>query len=103
MLLHESRRDARASCDGEIVLLEEQDRSLWDQTLIAEGAELVTRALTSRRFVPYSLQAAIAAVHAEAKGPTATDCGKSSTLRRTPPGSPLTHRRAQPRRRRRDA
>jgi RNA polymerase sigma-70 factor (ECF subfamily) len=73
MLLHESRRQARTSADGEIILLAEQDRSIWDTTLIAEGSALVTQALTSRRFGPYALQAAIAAVHAEATASTATD------------------------------
>jgi RNA polymerase sigma-70 factor (ECF subfamily) len=73
MLLHESRRRARSSPSGEIVLLGEQDRSLWDRALIAEGAGLVRRALASRRFGPYTVQAAIAAVHAEAPDPAATD------------------------------
>jgi len=73
MLLQESRRAARASPSGEIVLLAEQDRSLWNRDQIAEGAALVERALVSRRFGPYSLQAAIAAVHAEAQSPEATD------------------------------
>ncbi|MEZ5613320.1 MAG: RNA polymerase sigma factor [Rhodocyclaceae bacterium] len=66
MLLHESRRAARTSADGELVLLEDQDRSLWDRAQIAEGCTLVEQALASRRFGPYSLQAAIAAVTAEA-------------------------------------
>ena len=73
MLLQESRRAARASPSGEIVLLADQDRSLWNRDQIAEGAALVERALVSRRFGPYSLQAAIAAVHAEAQSPEATD------------------------------
>jgi RNA polymerase sigma-70 factor, ECF subfamily len=73
MLLQESRRAARASPNGEIVLLADQDRSLWNADQIAEGATLVERALVSRRFGPYSLQAAIAAVHAEAQSPEATD------------------------------
>lgn len=73
MLLHESRRAARASADGELVLLEDQDRSRWDRALIAEGSALVERALTSRRFGPYTLQAAIVAVHAEAEDAAATD------------------------------
>ena len=73
MLLQESRRAARASPDGEIVLLADQDRSLWNRDQIAEGAALVEKALVSRRFGPYSLQAAIAAVHAEAPSPDATD------------------------------
>ncbi|MBK5439275.1 RNA polymerase sigma factor [Pseudomonas sp. TH32] len=73
MLLHESRRPARTSAGGELVLLDEQDRSLWDASLIAEGSALVEKALTSRRFGPYSLQAAIAAVHAEAASADETD------------------------------
>jgi RNA polymerase sigma-70 factor, ECF subfamily len=73
MLLHESRRDARASADGELVLLEQQDRSAWNHAFIREGIALVERALTTRRFGPYTLQAAIAAVHAEARTPEATD------------------------------
>ncbi len=73
MLLHESRRAARTSANGELVLLDEQDRSLWDASLIAEGCTLVERALTTRRFGPYCLQAAIAAVHAEAPSAGQTD------------------------------
>jgi RNA polymerase sigma-70 factor (ECF subfamily) len=73
MLLHESRRHARTSAEGDLVLLDEQDRSLWDRDLIAEGLALVDRALGSRRFGPYTLQAAIAAVHAEAPTAAATD------------------------------
>lgn len=73
MLLHESRRPARTSATGEIVLLDRQDRSRWDRALITEGLALVERALTSRRFGPYTLQAAIAAVHAEATNGAATD------------------------------
>lgn len=73
MLLHESRRPARTSASGEPVLLEAQDRSLWSAELIAEGEALVLQALRSRRFGPYSLQAAIAAVHAEAPSMEATD------------------------------
>jgi RNA polymerase sigma-70 factor (ECF subfamily) len=73
MLLHESRRPARATPEGELVLLADQDRSLWDRALIAEGAERVERALRSRRFGPFSLQAAIAAVHAEAPRAEDTD------------------------------
>jgi RNA polymerase sigma-70 factor (ECF subfamily) len=73
MLLHESRRSSRVGVDGELVLLEEQDRSTWNQTLIREGIGLVERALATRRFGPYTLQAAIAAVHAEARTPEATD------------------------------
>jgi RNA polymerase sigma-70 factor (ECF subfamily) len=73
MLLHESRRAARTSPSGEIVLLDDQDRSLWSRDQIAEGSALVERALASRRFGPYTLQAAIAAVHAEAPAAAATD------------------------------
>jgi RNA polymerase sigma-70 factor, ECF subfamily len=73
MLLHESRRAARSSPAGELVVLEDQDRSLWDRARIAEGTALVERALSSRRFGPYALQAAISAVHAEAPTTDATD------------------------------
>ena len=73
MLLHESRRAARTSPEGELVLLGDQDRSRWDRALIAEGLTLVARALAMRRFGPYALQAAIAAVHAGAATPDATD------------------------------
>ena len=73
MLLHESRRAARASAAGELVLLDEQDRSRWNREQIAEGTALVERALASRRFGPYTLQAAIAAVHAEAPAAAQTD------------------------------
>ena len=73
MLLQESRRAARTTEDGELVLLADQDRSRWNRELIAEGVSLVERALSSKRFGPYSLQAAIAAVHAEAPTPDATD------------------------------
>jgi RNA polymerase sigma-70 factor, ECF subfamily len=73
MLLQESRRMARSSPDGDLILLEEQDRSLWNAEYIAEGSELVEQALRSRRFGPYTLQAAIAAVHAHARDVAATD------------------------------
>ena len=73
MLLHESRRAARTSPDGELVLLDDQDRALWNREQIAEGCGLVERALSSRRFGPYTLQAAIAAVHAEAATAADTD------------------------------
>ncbi|MGH2373409.1 MAG: RNA polymerase sigma factor [bacterium] len=73
MLLHESRRAARTSPAGELVLLDDQDRSRWNREQIAEGLALVERALSSRRFGPYTLQAAIAAVHAEAPSAGATD------------------------------
>jgi RNA polymerase sigma-70 factor (ECF subfamily) len=73
MLLHESRRDARTSADGELLLLDAQDRTRWNRQLIAEGVALVERAMRSRQFGPYTLQAAIAALHAEAPTPEATD------------------------------
>jgi RNA polymerase sigma-70 factor (ECF subfamily) len=73
MLLHESRRAARTSADGELILLDNQDRSLWNREQIREGVALVERALASKRFGPYALQAAIAAVHAEAPSADATD------------------------------
>jgi RNA polymerase sigma-70 factor (ECF subfamily) len=73
MLLHDSRRTARTSPTGELILLDAQDRSVWDRELIAEGSALVTRALSSRRFGPYTLQAAIVALHAEAPDAGSTD------------------------------
>ena len=73
MLLQESRRLARATPTGEIVLLSDQDRSLWNREQIAEGTALVERAIASRRFGPYTLQAAIAGVHADAATSEATD------------------------------
>jgi RNA polymerase sigma-70 factor, ECF subfamily len=76
MLLHEARRPARASSEGELVLLEDQNRSLWNREQIKEGVSLVERALGGRRIGPYSLQAAIAAVHAEARDATSTDWGQ---------------------------
>jgi RNA polymerase sigma-70 factor, ECF subfamily len=73
MLLQESRRAARTSPAGELILLDDQDRSRWNRALIAEGGTLVERALGSHRFGPYTLQAAIAAVHAESPSAAATD------------------------------
>ena len=73
MLLLDARRSARSTATGEVILLEDQDRSLWNRDQIQEGTELVERALRSRRFGPYTLQAAIAAVHAEARTAAATD------------------------------
>jgi RNA polymerase sigma-70 factor, ECF subfamily len=73
MLLQESRRAARTSPKGELILLENQDRSLWNREQIAEGVALLEKALSSRRFGAYTLQAAIAAVHAEAESSAATD------------------------------
>ena len=80
MLLHESRREARTSPEGDIILLEHQDRSLWDQDLIAEGKAAVARALSTGRSGPYAIQAAIAAVHAEALDPQATDWPQIAAL-----------------------
>jgi RNA polymerase sigma-70 factor (ECF subfamily) len=73
MLLQESRRAARTSPTGELILLENQDRSLWNRAQIAEGVALLKKALNSRRFGPYTLQAAIASVHAQAESVAATD------------------------------
>jgi RNA polymerase sigma-70 factor (ECF subfamily) len=76
MLLHESRRAARTSPSGDVILLDDQDRSLWNRDQIAEGVRLVQEALASRPLGPYAIQAAIAAVHAEAPTPGATDWGE---------------------------
>ena len=73
MLLHESRRGARTSPSGELVLLDDQDRALWDRDEITEGTRLVEEALSSRRFGSYTIQASIAAVHAGAPSAAATD------------------------------
>ena len=73
MLLQESHRAARTSGDGDLILLEQQDRSLWNRHQIAEGVSLTERALQSRRFGAYTLQAAIAAVHAESSSVASTD------------------------------
>ena len=103
MLLQDARREARTSAPGELIVLEEQDRTLWDRNEIAEGSALVERALRMRRAGPYQLQAAIAALHCGATQPEddrlAADRG---ALRRT--DSPSTDSRcgAQPRGRRRD-
>lgn len=98
MLLHEARRPARASADGEMILLEDQDRSLWNRNQIDEGAELVERAIQSHRFGPYTLQAAIAAVHAEARDPSRTDwrqiVGLYDVLLRTDPSPVVELNRA---------
>jgi RNA polymerase sigma-70 factor, ECF subfamily len=98
MLLHESRRAARASPAGDLVLLDDQDRSLWNRDQIAEGLALVQRALASRRIGPYTLQAAIAAVHAEAPTAAATDwsqiVGLYDVLARANPSSVIELNRA---------
>ena len=73
MLLHDARRAARETPDGDIVLLEDQDRALWDGVQIADGTALVERALATRRFGPYTIQAAISAVHANAPEAAATN------------------------------
>jgi RNA polymerase sigma-70 factor, ECF subfamily len=80
MLLQESRRHARATPEGDIVLLEDQDRSKWDADLIAEGRALVERAWSAGRFGAYAVQAAIAAVHANAPTPDATDWRRIAAL-----------------------
>jgi RNA polymerase sigma-70 factor, ECF subfamily len=89
MLLHESRREARTSSTGELVRLDDQDRSLWNPHLIAEGSRLVEQSLLSRRFGSYTVQAAISAVHAEAPTAAATDwseiAGLYDVLMRTDP------------------
>ncbi len=73
MLLHESRRESRVSKDGEIILLEEQDRSRWDDPMISEGTTLVEQAVRSGRIGAYTLQAAISAIHAQAGTAAQTD------------------------------
>ena len=80
MLLHESRSEARVSIDGEIIPLEEQDRSRWNHSLIAEGKALVVRSLRSRRFGSYTLQAAISAVHSQAETAADTDWNQVVSL-----------------------
>jgi RNA polymerase sigma-70 factor (ECF subfamily) len=80
MLLQESRRAARTSSAGQLILLQDQDRSLWNREQIAEGVALVEKALKSRRFGAYTLQAAIAAVHAEAESTVGTDWGQIVAL-----------------------
>jgi RNA polymerase sigma-70 factor (ECF subfamily) len=98
MLLQESRRVARTTTAGDLVLLDDQDRSLWNRDQIAEGLTLVERALLSRRFGPYTLQAAIAAVHAEAPNAAATDwariVGLYDVLARAEPSSVVELNRA---------
>jgi RNA polymerase sigma-70 factor, ECF subfamily len=80
MLLQESRRVARTSLTGDLILLEDQDRSLWNRDQIAEGKRLVARAQSSRRFGPYTLQAAIASVHADAPNVATTDWKQVAAL-----------------------
>ena len=80
MLLHESRRPARTTPDGDLILLEDQDRALWDHAMIKEGLSLVEQAFSSRRPGPYALQAAIAALHAEASHFESTDWEQIAAL-----------------------
>lgn len=98
MLLQEARRSARVSAQGDLILLDHQDRSLWNRDQIDEGIKLVERALASRRFGPYTLQAAIAAVHSEAPTAAATDwdqiCGLYDVLLRADPSPVIELNRA---------
>lgn len=80
MLLNESRRQARATSEGDVILLGDQDRSLWDRTMIEEGLGLAARAMTSPQAGPFALKAAIAAVHARAASLAATDWGRIAAL-----------------------
>ncbi|MDQ3172061.1 MAG: RNA polymerase sigma factor [Acidobacteriota bacterium] len=80
MLLHESRREARASADGDVILLEDQDRARWNRAYIDEGSRLVERALATRRFGRYTIQAAIAALHCDAASIDATDWAEIAGL-----------------------
>ena len=98
MLLHDARRATRTNATGALIPLEEQDRSQWDREQIKEGVRLVERALTSRGFGPYTLQAAIAALHAEAPSSQATDwaqiVGLYDVLLRANPGAVIELNRA---------
>jgi RNA polymerase sigma-70 factor, ECF subfamily len=98
MLLLDARRAGRTATGGELVLLDEQDRTLWDRGRIAEGIALVERALTTKSFGPYAIQAAIAAVHAEASSAAATDwrqiVGLYDVLRRADPSPVVELNRA---------
>ena len=98
MLLHESRRPARTTPAGDLILLEDQDRSLWDRNMIGEGLSLAERAFSSKRAGPYTLQAGIAALHAEANTPGATNwaqiAGLYSLLQRMNPSPVIELNRA---------
>ncbi|MFL5487497.1 MAG: RNA polymerase sigma factor [Gemmatimonadaceae bacterium] len=98
MLLHEARRASRTTATGEMILLDDQDRSLWNRAQIDEGVELVEAAIRSHRFGPYTLQAAIAAVHAEARDSKSTDwrqiVGLYDVLLRTDPSPVIELNRA---------
>jgi RNA polymerase sigma-70 factor (ECF subfamily) len=91
MLLHDARRNARTSPVGDLILLEEQNRTLWDQAQIAEGQAVLDKALSMRRPGPYQIQAAIAALHAEAESPAETDWPQIALLYRE-----LYHRQPSP-------
>jgi RNA polymerase sigma-70 factor (ECF subfamily) len=80
MLLHDSRRETRATPDGDLILLEEQDRARWDQSEISEGLALVEQALRAPRVGPYAIQAAIAALHARAASSGETDWRQIASL-----------------------
>lgn len=80
MLLNESRRQARTTADGDVILLGDQDRSLWSRPMIEEGLGLAARAMSSQQAGPFALKAAIAAVHARAADPATTDWGRSAAL-----------------------
>src|SRR5207245_510140 len=80
VLLHDSRREARVGADGELVLLEDQDRSRWDRGKIEEGLSILERALHMRQPGPYQVQAAISALHAQAKHPEDTDWTQIAAL-----------------------
>ena len=98
MLLHESRRATRVDAAGDLVLLEDQDRTLWDRGKIAEAQGLIERAMASRRIGPYGLQAAIAAVHAQARSTGETDWAQIvalyDVLRRVEPSAVVALNRA---------
>jgi RNA polymerase sigma-70 factor, ECF subfamily len=97
MLLQESRRPARTSPDGDLILLEQQDRSLWNKEQIAEGISLTESALRSRRFGAYTLQAAIAAVHAESSSAASTGLARDqAALRPVASGSAISGCRTEP-------
>lgn len=80
MLLHESRREARTTADGDLILLDDQDRSIWNRQQIEDGSALAEQALASGTIGPYTIQAAIAAIHANAATPEATDWSKIADL-----------------------
>ena len=104
MLLQESRRAARTSPTGDVILLEDQDRLLWDQEQIRDGKSLLERAFASPPIGPYTIQAAIAAVHAVADTVAATDWHQiGEAVRRASPNPTIAGRRLEPSNRHRDA